>query len=92
MEEITGQVRPIFVEAQHSMHARTKLISRLLNVREKNEDNFFESFTEHVKHSLVVFTREPAVERTIDFVVAFASAAESQETEKKRGEVMTKVY
>ena len=69
-------VREIFTDAQRSMQARTKLISRLKKVADGfgDEETFFEVFSSLVKHSLVVFTREPAVERTIEFVVAFATA------------------
>ena len=76
MVDVQSHVRDIFVDAQRSIQARTKLVSRLRKVAEgsNGEDNFFEVFTNCVKHSLVVFTREPAVERTIDFIVAFATA------------------
>jgi len=74
MLDITTHVRGIFTDAQHSMQARTKLVSRLQKVVEDSDaEEFFEMFTNCLKHSLVVFTRDPAVERTIDFIVAFAT-------------------
>lgn len=84
--DIRGNVLEIFADAQRSMQTRTKLISRLKKVADGSEDEeaFFEVFTYCVKHSLVVFTREPAVERTIDFIVAFATC-EAKSTCKGEG-------
>ena len=95
MIDIAKRVRDIFVDAQRPMQARTKLVSRLQKVAESctsnTEVSFFKVFTHCVKHSLVVFTREPAVERTIDFVVAFATAGQKADTlnRKQVGEIVT---
>ena len=37
-------------------------------------DVFWEDFIKHLRYSMVVFTREPAVERTIEFVCKFAAS------------------
>eukprot|EP00794_Sanderia_malayensis_P004235 gene4235-4798_t len=73
MSALSNRIRSVFVEAQHSMQARSKLVSMLMKIKKTDEagDEFFKVFTEHVKYSLVVFEREPSVERTIDFIVAF---------------------
>ena len=74
MMDITTQIRSVFTDAQHSMQARTKLVSRLQKVAKGSDaENFFDVFTNCLKHSLVVFTRDPAVERTVEFIVAFAT-------------------
>ena len=37
-------------------------------------DAFWEEFLQHLKFSLIVYKREPAVERTIEFVSRFATS------------------
>ena len=89
---VEKSVREIFVDAQSSMQARTKLIVRLKKVSQGVEDDsiFFDVFTNCVKHSLVVFTKEPAVERSIDFIVAFATAEGAAATNyEKKTQVST---
>jgi len=40
-------------------------------------DIFFSEFIYHVKHFLIVFKREPAVERTIDFIAKFSTSLQT---------------
>jgi condensin complex subunit 3 len=37
-------------------------------------EKFWEQFEHHLKYSMIVIEREPAVERTIEFVIKFASS------------------
>ena len=37
-------------------------------------DDFFEAFIDRVKYFLIVFKREPSVERAIDFVSKFSTS------------------
>lgn len=45
-------------------------------------DDFWEDFLHKLRFSLVVYKKEPAVERTIDFVSKFATAVPPTEEEK----------
>ena len=87
--DVETKVRSIFVDAQRSTQARIKLVSRMTKAREsaagrdENEEKFYETFTDHVKHSLVVFNREAAVERTIEFIVAFATEESKAQIKKE---------
>lgn len=46
-------------------------------------DEFWPVFVEHLKYSMIVFKREVAVERTLEFVAKFATALASSSTEEK---------
>eukprot|EP00795_Rhopilema_esculentum_P012294 gene12295-2941_t len=75
-------VREIFIDAQRKVNVRANLVSKLKKIYETDEKEFFAAFTKLAKHSLVVYTREPAVERTIDFIVAFAVAEHNKSPSK----------
>ena len=47
-------------------------------------ESFWEDFLHHMKYSLVIFKREPAVERTLDFVAKFATSLEALQREEKK--------
>ena len=67
-------VRSVFEEAQRGSHHHKKLLMELKKLHDKSsQDEFQESFLFHLKHAMVVFTREPAVERVIDFVAKYAT-------------------
>ena len=42
-------------------------------------DDFWNDFLHHVMYSMIVFTREPAVERTLDFVAKFVTSSPPRE-------------
>ena len=75
-------VREIFIDAQRKVNVRANLVSKLKKIYETDEKEFFAAFTKLAKHSLVVYTREPAVERTIDFIIAFAVAEHNKSPSK----------
>ena len=44
---------------------------------------FWESFEHHLKYSMIIFKREPVVERTIEFAAKFATSfVKEEDTEK----------
>ncbi len=45
-------------------------------------DEFYEVFLKHVKYSMVVYRREPAVERTIKFIAKFTTSVPDKDAEK----------
>ena len=62
-------------EAQSSLHGHQKLLRTLEVVLGRHQlEEFFEAFFELLKRALVVYKREPAVERVVDFVAKFAVA------------------
>ena len=62
-------------EAQSSLHGHQKLLRALEVVLGRHQlEEFFEAFFELLKRALVVYKREPAVERVVDFVAKFAVA------------------
>ena len=68
----------VFDKAQTHKRAHSKLCSALLKVRRATLSQgsvcFFEAFVTNVHRLLVVKTREPSVERCVEFVIAFANA------------------
>lgn len=67
-------VRSIFEEAQRGFQHHRKLLTELKKLHDKSsEDEFQESFLWHLKHAMVVFNREPAVERVIEFAAKYAT-------------------
>ena len=60
-------------------------------VLQKPVDEFWDSFIHHIKYSLIIYRKEPAVERTLEFSAKFAASfanavsAERKETSKSEG-------
>ena len=48
-------------------------------------EQFWDEFIEHLKYSMIVFKRESAVERTLNFVANFATSCQ-QEEDKENAE------
>ncbi|XP_019644482.1 PREDICTED: condensin complex subunit 3-like [Branchiostoma belcheri] len=69
-------LRAVFEECQKGHQNTTKLLAALKNIHATypNPDQFRAEFIHYLKHSLVVFRREPAVERTLEFVAKFAGS------------------
>lgn len=66
-------VRSVFEQAQRSFQQH-KLLVDLKKLHDKSSpDEFLESFLLHLKNAMVVFNREPAVERVIEFVAKYAA-------------------
>lgn len=67
-------VRSVFEEAQRGFQIHKKLLAALKKLHDKSsQDEFQESFLWHLKHAMLVFNREPAVERVIEFVAKYAT-------------------
>ena len=67
-------VRSVFEEAQRGFQHHKKLLTELKKLHDSSsQDEFQEGFLWHLKHAMVVFNREPAVERVIEFVVKYAT-------------------
>ncbi|XP_068710176.1 condensin complex subunit 3-like [Montipora foliosa] len=67
-------VRSVFEEAQRGLQHHKKLLTELKKLHDKtSQDEFQESFLFHLKHAMVVFNREPAVERVIEFAAKYAT-------------------
>lgn len=61
-------------EAQNSVASHPKLLTTFLTLYEKTQDStaFFDAFFSPFSNVLLVYKREPAVERVISFVSTFA--------------------
>ena len=67
-------VRSVFEEAQRGLQHHKKLLTELKKLHDKtSQDEFQESFLFHLKHAMMVFNREPAVERVIEFAAKYAT-------------------
>ncbi|XP_038070751.1 condensin complex subunit 3-like isoform X1 [Patiria miniata] len=73
----------VFEDCQKGIHNHAKLTTALrttydevLNSQPKLDDKtaFHQEFLGFFKHALIIFKREPAVERTLDFVAKFAAS------------------
>lgn len=66
----------ILGDSQSSLHNHQKLLKKLKALYEQSQDveGFFETFFVPFTNALVVYKRESAVERVIDFVAKFAVA------------------
>ena len=64
----------ILNDSQSSLHNHQKLLRKLKAFYEQhqNVEDFFETFFLPFTNALVVYKREPAVERVIDFIAKFA--------------------
>ena len=67
-------VRGVFEEAQRGFQNHNELLVNMKKLHEKTtEDEFEQTFLWHLKRAMVVFNREPAVERIMDFVAKYAT-------------------
>lgn len=67
-------VRSVFEQAQRGFQHHNKLLAELKKLHDKSsQDEFQKSFLWHLKHAMVVFNREPAVERVIEFVAKYTT-------------------
>ncbi|XP_057699600.1 condensin complex subunit 3 isoform X1 [Corythoichthys intestinalis] len=72
-------VKEAFQCAQKSHHNRAKLVASLKSSYNQLEDKelFHEEFVSYLKHAMIIYKREPAVENVIEFVVRFATSFQS---------------
>ncbi|KAK3094775.1 hypothetical protein FSP39_006096 [Pinctada imbricata] len=67
-------MKGVFVQCQNSMQSHGKLLKMLHKIYEKKEfTEFWKDFQHLMKYSLIIYQREPAVERTIDFISKFVT-------------------
>lgn len=67
-------VTRVFEKAQRGFQHHNKLLTELKKLHDKSsQDEFQKSFVWHLKHAMVVFNREPAVERVIEFVANYTT-------------------
>ena len=66
----------VLTDSQSSLHNHQKLLKKLKALYDQCQDaeSFFETFFVPFTNALVVYKREPVVERVIDFVAKFAVA------------------
>lgn len=80
-----NSVRSIFEEAQRGIQHHKKLLTELKRLHDSSsQDEFQESFLWHLKHAMVVFNREPAVERVIDFAAKYATLKDHRNSETQK--------
>ncbi|OWF55102.1 condensin complex subunit 3-like [Mizuhopecten yessoensis] len=73
-------MKEIFNQCQNSMQGHGQLIKSLQKVFKQTEfAAFWSEFNLLMKYSMIVFTREPAIERTIDFITKFITSIEPEE-------------
>jgi condensin complex subunit 3 len=71
-----NEIAAVFTEAQRSVHAHNKLHQKLIQLRTKlfpSDESFFDAVFNTARHSLIVWEREPVVDRVIDFTARLAA-------------------
>ncbi len=71
-------------EAQNSSSLQHKLVNGLAALYSRTDDHkrFFEAFFQPFSNILLVYKREPAVERVVSFISKFAAKVTPKEKEK----------
>uniref|UniRef100_A0A8C7J5S2 Non-SMC condensin I complex, subunit G n=1 Tax=Oncorhynchus kisutch TaxID=8019 RepID=A0A8C7J5S2_ONCKI len=78
--KMTGEselaIKEAFQRAQKGHNNKAKLVASLKNTYNKLEDKtlFHEEFIQYLKHAMIVYKREPAVENVIEFVSKFSTS------------------
>uniref|UniRef100_A0A8C5LK80 Non-SMC condensin I complex subunit G n=1 Tax=Leptobrachium leishanense TaxID=445787 RepID=A0A8C5LK80_9ANUR len=77
------QIKEAFDLAQKPHQNHAKLVSSLRATYDKMEDKsiFLEEFIHYIKYPLIVYRREPSVERVMDFVAKFVTSFHKPESE-----------
>uniref|UniRef100_A0A674DKY6 Non-SMC condensin I complex, subunit G n=1 Tax=Salmo trutta TaxID=8032 RepID=A0A674DKY6_SALTR len=72
-----------FQRAQKGHNNKAKLVASLKNTYNKLDDKtlFHEEFVQYLKHAMIVYKREPAVENVIEFVSKFSTSFHTSSTE-----------
>ncbi|CDR00203.1 unnamed protein product, partial [Oncorhynchus mykiss] len=76
-------IKEAFQRAQKGHNNKAKLVASLKNTYNKLEDKtlFHEEFIQYLKHAMIVYKREPAVENVIEFVSKFSTSFHTPSTE-----------
>uniref|UniRef100_A0A674DL19 Non-SMC condensin I complex, subunit G n=1 Tax=Salmo trutta TaxID=8032 RepID=A0A674DL19_SALTR len=86
-ENMTGEselaIKEAFQRAQKGHNNKAKLVASLKNTYNKLDDKtlFHEEFVQYLKHAMIVYKREPAVENVIEFVSKFSTSFHTSSTE-----------
>ncbi|XP_067656291.1 condensin complex subunit 3-like isoform X2 [Haliotis asinina] len=76
----------VFDQCQDGMQCHNRLLKSMAKIYQSMEfDAFWTEFVHYLKYSMVVFKREAAVERTIDFVAKFAVATTKRQDQQQEG-------
>jgi len=79
-ETIAHAIANTFNKAQKNTACHKKCAQYLNTIRQEDKDKFLEHFVKRMFPLLLVFKREPAVERVVHFIVQFATTDFSQES------------
>uniref|UniRef100_A0A674DLN1 Non-SMC condensin I complex, subunit G n=1 Tax=Salmo trutta TaxID=8032 RepID=A0A674DLN1_SALTR len=76
-------IKEAFQRAQKGHNNKAKLVASLKNTYNKLDDKtlFHEEFVQYLKHAMIVYKREPAVENVIEFVSKFSTSFHTSSTE-----------
>ncbi|KAG8591533.1 hypothetical protein GDO81_000208 [Engystomops pustulosus] len=79
------QIKEAFDLAQKPHQNLSKLVSALRVTYDQMEDKtiFLEEFIHYLKYPLIVYRREPAVERVMDFVAKFVTSFHNSDSEEE---------
>ena len=79
-------VKAVFNSAQTGSQHEEMLFKALDKLAESNEtpDEFVKDFLHNLKYCLIVFQKEPAVERMMDFVATYATRESKTQNEVKK--------
>lgn len=72
-ERVTRQVASAFNDAQRTTAAHPRASKLLLSAFEQNATAFFSSFIQALNRIVIIFSRDPPVERLIQFVAGFSA-------------------
>ncbi|KAK3582660.1 hypothetical protein CHS0354_001712 [Potamilus streckersoni] len=68
-------MKDIFDECQNGLNCHSKMLKNLQKVYDKMEfEAFWLEFSHYLKYPMVVYKREAAVERVVDFITKFATS------------------
>lgn len=71
----------VFDACQHAVTAHNHGIQRCLGLQAQDVEGFRREFIEHVERVLVVWKREPSVERVCKFIVSFVTRPDQQRSD-----------
>ncbi|XP_063777512.1 condensin complex subunit 3 [Pseudophryne corroboree] len=79
------QIKEVFDLSQKPHQNHAKLVSALRVTYDKIEDKsiFLEEFIHYLKYPLIIYRREPAVERVMDFVAKFVASFHNSDSEEE---------
>lgn len=75
----------VLTDAQSNLHHHQKLLKSLRSLHDKHDvEEFFSTFFPPFSNVLLVYKKEPAAERVINFVAQFAALVAPKAPERKR--------